>query len=216
MPMELWYTLMWSLQQKYHEAEVFVKSQFISLETKMMDKLHTRILRNGWLFFHYLPLVFTPSKSTTWHEHILDPASVYFFHRFLLAFQKTAVIRRQSVPFPTTHSFLHLGFLHWMLISLHFNKKQLPPLSSRPTLFPTSLQVSPLVQVVWNRPPTLVNLWTPIVSPAPPISGRHPKILGSSAEDPGPTVNKAPCTPLVKIRVFKPRPLQVVKNRGCF
>lgn len=177
--MELWYTLMWSLQQKYHEAEVFVKSQFTSLETKMIDKLHTRILRNGWLFFHYLPLVFTPSKSTTWHEHILDPASVYFFHRFLLAFQKTAVIRRQSVPFPTTHSFLHLGFLHWMLISLHFNKKQLPPLSSRsfphfvshippglPTCSGSLKSPSNLGESLdANRFSRATNLWTPSENP---------------------------------------------------
>ena len=166
--MELWYTLMWSLQQKYHEAEVFVKSQFISLETKMMDKLHTRILRNGWLFFHYLPLVFTPSKSTTWHEHILDPASLHFFHHFFVGVPKNRCHSSSVVPFPTTHLFLHLGFLHWMLISLHFKKKTpttFLKVVSR-LCFPHPTRSPPLVQVVWNRPPTLVNLWTPIVAPA--------------------------------------------------
>lgn len=174
-----------------------------------MDKLHTRILRNGWLFFHYLPLVFTPSKSTTWHEHILDPASVYFFHLFLLAFQKTAVIRRQSVPFPTTiHSCTWVSFTEcWFpCISKKNNSHHFPD------------QVHHLSSLVSHIPPGLPtcsgslkspsNLGEALV-PTPIVSAHHPKILGSSAEDPGPTVNKAPCTPLVKIRVFKPRPLRL-------
>ena len=46
---KLKFDILWCdlFNQKNYEAKIFVKSQFISLETKMVDELLTRILRNG-------------------------------------------------------------------------------------------------------------------------------------------------------------------------
>ena len=119
---------------------------------------------------------------------------------------KIAVISRQSCPFPPP--FIHApGFLHWMFAFPAISMKKNSWVSST-TSTTSSESGLPTCSGSLKSPSNLSGTEATTATFGRPAIWIH---WGS-----GPTVNKAPCTPLVKIRVFKPRPEERWKDQQLF